>query len=63
MVMSNIKGFTVHLANAEGKAVCGVLKPRSFMGKPGLSTNPRYVTCHKCERAARPTTTDSLEAK
>jgi hypothetical protein len=45
-----VKGFTVHLAGTDGKAVCGVLNPKGFLGKPGLTTDPRRVTCHKCEK-------------
>jgi hypothetical protein len=47
-----IKGHTVHLVGADGKAVCGVLNPRMFLGKPGLTQDIRRVTCEKCERKA-----------
>lgn len=47
-----VKGFTVHLADAAGKPACGVTRIQTFLGKPGLTWNPRYVTCRQCERIA-----------
>lgn len=47
-----IKGFTVHQADANGKALCGAT-PKGFMGEAGLSTDPRRVTCPTCERKAK----------
>jgi len=46
-----IKGYTVHLAGDNGRAVCGVLKPRSYMGQPGLTTKVRMVTCGECQKS------------
>lgn len=46
-----VKGYTVHAVDVNGKTLCGV-KPRLFMGRPGISTkqNRLGITCPKCER-------------
>lgn len=43
-----IKGYTVHYELPNGATACGAT-PRRFQGKRAATTNPRYVTCRRCE--------------
>ena len=51
--MDMVKGFTVHLTTADGKAACGVLRVKRFLNYTGLTKDARRVTCAKCEAIAK----------
>ena len=46
-----VKGYTVHADNGlnRGYGLCGT-KARGFLNNSGLSKDPRYVSCRKCEK-------------